>query len=110
MLKPRPKNKALRSLLDKGSDAAGTTESSAGPTAAATTTTPEQEQQQCSNEAATADAADAASKAPQPQQQGQGQGEMAAFWKPTLSLHLVHHFDAWPHARQLPPFIVEQVR
>jgi hypothetical protein len=35
--------------------------------------------------------------------------DMVAFWKPTLALHIVNHFEAWPRASQLPPFIVEQV-
>ena len=114
VLKPRPKDKALRSLLDKNK---GKSKSSDADTAAPKPATADQ---QCKSSddgggGAAVDPSEPAAPAPTPtggaesKPQGHEQGAMAAFWKPTLSLHLVHHFDAWPHARQLPPFIVEQV-
>ena len=34
---------------------------------------------------------------------------LLSFWKPELSLSLVHHFQAWPRASQLPGHLIEQV-
>lgn len=113
VLKPRPKDKALRSLLDKNKDKSKSSDNT-DTTAAAPK--PATAAQQCSDDRDFGtDPSEPAAPAPTPtggaesKPQGHEQGAMAAFWKPTLSLHLVHHFDAWPHARQLPPFIVEQV-
>ena len=32
-----------------------------------------------------------------------------SYWKPTLSLHLLHQFDRFPGASSLPPQMLEQV-
>lgn len=113
-LKPRPKNKALRSLLHSSPPSDDGQEAAANEAAAAT-----DESKQC--DASTTVSSDQegvvvnsinssslATAAPSSKEKD-NDNDMVPFWKPALDLHLVHHFDGWPRAGQLPPFIVEQV-
>jgi hypothetical protein len=97
VLKPRPKAKNLRSLLHSPS-------SSASPPS-----DDEQQQQEAGGEEECAAPTNITTAATGPGKNETATADLVPFWKPTLALHLVHHFEAWPRAAQLPPFIVEQV-
>ncbi len=111
MLKPRPKAKNLRSLLHSSSSSSSHDEQQqqdAGEEGAAGAAAAEAE---CPapNATATTTSSNSSGTTGRKNETSTSTDDLVPFWKPTLALHLVHHFEGWPRAGQLPPFIVEQV-